>query len=317
MIFFQLIEKYDSPAKIFAEINEVLCEYLDTENYLTAFLGIIDPIQNHMVFSRAGHVKPMLLKKENSEIVELDAKGFFIGHAALKDIAKYTEEDIFLDPGDRLLLYTDGLTEGSNKKNILYGTERLRDVIVRSAELSPNDFLDTILSEQTDFLEGVPLRDDFTMLCVDVLDSSYLLNDSGFLREDKPEMLIVNRKDEIEDACSLVLREMDNFGFTDREIKRFKICFFEIVINGIEHGNLNSIDKRVVIFYKVDNISVSVSIIDEGKGFEYDLIPNPLDEENLLKESGRGVFIARRYADKVIFNKRGNRVFLEMLHKGR
>lgn len=92
--------------------------------------------------------------------------------------------------------------------------------------------------------------------------------------------------------------------------------FFELAINGIEHGNKNNPDKRLVVFYKVTEEKVLLSFIDEGEGFDFNNLPDPLADENILKESGRGVYIVRNYADVVVHNKAGNRVYIEKKHDG-
>jgi sigma-B regulation protein RsbU (phosphoserine phosphatase) len=61
MLFMHNIEKTESPAEVFREVNKQLCKFIKTEQYLTAFLGIIDPIVNSMVYSRAGHVPRLYL----------------------------------------------------------------------------------------------------------------------------------------------------------------------------------------------------------------------------------------------------------------
>lgn len=314
MLFAHYIEKMESPARIFHEVNSKLCGFLKTEHYLTAFLGIMDPIQSRMVYSRAGHVKPIVYHTEKKEVSTLDARGFFIGHSALEDIVKYNEETVLFEPEDKVVFYTDGLTEGCNRSNELYGKERLIKRIKESGHLSPNDLLNEILEDQVRFREGTELRDDFTMLCIQLRDSEYIMRESGFTKEDMPDTIIIYEPYEIEGVCATILRTMDRRGFTDKEINRIRVCFFEMVINSIDHGNKNNPNKKVIILYKITLDKVIISIIDEGEGFDYNCLPNPLDAENLLKESGRGLFIIRNYVDEVYFNKKGNRILVVKYH---
>ena len=71
-----------------------------------------------------------------------------------------------------------------------------------------------------------------------------------------------------------------------------------------------------MIFYKVTDEKLCMSFIDEGEGFDYNNLPDPLSDENILKEGGRGVYIVRNYADKVSYNEAGNRVYIEKKHDG-
>ena len=115
--------------------------------------------------------------------------------------------------------------------------------------------------------------------------------------------------EDVPGACSAILRCMDQCGFPDIEIKRMRVCIFEMIVNAIVHGNKRNHDKRVVVLYLVSPGQVAVSISDEGEGFDYEALPDPLAEENLLKEHGRGIFIVRNYMDEVGFNEKGNRIF--------
>jgi serine phosphatase RsbU (regulator of sigma subunit)/anti-sigma regulatory factor (Ser/Thr protein kinase) len=317
MLFMHYIEKTDSPAEVFREVNKQLCRFIKTEQYLTAFLGIIDPVVNSMVYSRAGHVPPIVYNSVNGSITKLDSKGFFIGHSALLNLAEYWDQTVQLSPGDKILFYTDGLTEGCSTDGKLYGSERLKEIFLKNGNMDLQQLLDFIVMDQTQFRSGAPLRDDFTLLITEVGNSDFLLADSGFTREDGPHILLVYGFNDIERVCSVILREMDKNGFADKKIKQFKICIFEMLTNAIMHGNNGDTSKRVTVFYSVNTFSSTISVIDEGEGFDYNNLPDPLSPENIMKDHGRGVFLIRNYLDYVEYNQRGNRVLGRKLINGR
>lgn len=310
MLFANFIEKLESPSVIFYEINKQLCDFIKTDHYLTAFLGILDPIRNTMVYSRAGHVRPIVYRGTTKEVEMLGAKGFFIGHSALRDLAEYWEESVDLAPHDKVLFYTDGLTEGSNETNELYGHQRLMSAVKRFGDQSLDDFINSILEDQTQFRKGQKLRDDFTMLCIQTESPEWLLAESGLTKEDEPSVLLASTYRDIDRVCSVILRSMDNNGFPDEDIKKTKICIFEVLMNAIEHGNREDIKKRAVVLFRITPEEAIISVIDEGKGYEYGRLPDPLSPENIFKEHGRGVFIIKQYMDEVRFNRKGNRILL-------
>ncbi len=314
MLFANYLEKTESPAEVFKEVNIQLCNFIKTEQYLTAFLGIIDPIKNSMNYSRAGHVPPLIFNSKSATITKLDSKGFFIGHSALLHIAEYWDNQVQLSPGDKILFYTDGLTEGCSSEGKLYGTERLKNAMVKHGSLVLQDLLDNLVRDQEKFRGGTPLRDDFTLLCIEIQDSEYLLKDSGFTRDDEPNILLVYTIKDIEKVCAIILKEMDKCGYSDKSIKQFKICIFEALTNAVIHGNKNDATKKVIVFYKITLISASISVIDEGEGFDFNTIPDPLSPENRLKDHGRGIFLMKHYFDEVSFNKKGNRVLGRKYH---
>jgi serine phosphatase RsbU (regulator of sigma subunit)/anti-sigma regulatory factor (Ser/Thr protein kinase) len=315
MLFAHFIEQSESPAQVFRDVNEQLCRFIHTEQYLTAFLGILDPIRNVMTYSRAGHVPPVIFHARSGLLTRLESKGYFIGHSALRDLVDYTEDVVHLEAGDKVLFYTDGLTEGSNPRNVLYGIDRLTSAFAQCGSLEVNSVLESVLEDQTRFRQGFPLRDDFTMLCIELGSSEQLLAESGFSREDEPQLLMASTFNDIEKISSIVLRDMDRCGFKDKEIKQFKICIFEMITNALIHGNRGDASKKVFVFYKVALASATVSVVDEGEGFNYRQLPDPLLPQNRIKDHGRGIFIVRHYMDEVQFNVKGNRILGRKFHR--
>jgi serine/threonine-protein kinase RsbW len=85
----------------------------------------------------------------------------------------------------------------------------------------------------------------------------------------------------------------------DGTFHRLFVSATEAVNNAILHGNKSDPSKKVCLRCVVNSDSVVVSVKDEGKGFDPTNVPNPLDEQNLLKESGRGIFLIRSMMDRV------------------
>jgi len=75
----------------------------------------------------------------------------------------------------------------------------------------------------------------------------------------------------------------------------------ESVTNAIQHGNKLDLSKKVDICFDIAPDRLSISVRDQGNGFQADQIPNPLDGDNLLKPSGRGIFYIRTFMDEVEF----------------
>ena len=89
------------------------------------------------------------------------------------------------------------------------------------------------------------------------------------------------------------------------------IAVTEAVNNAISHGNLNVIDKKTEVSYKYDEKSLSFYIKDQGKGFDFNNLPDPTDPKNIETPDGRGIFLMRHLSDDVIFHNEGS--FVEIL----
>jgi serine/threonine-protein kinase RsbW len=95
-------------------------------------------------------------------------------------------------------------------------------------------------------------------------------------------------------------------GFDEETMMWIGMAVREAVINAIRHGNKHDKNKRVEIRFSINAESLRVRVADEGDGFDPSTVPNPLDPENLLKPSGRGIFYMRTFMDEVEFSSRPN-----------
>ena len=77
----------------------------------------------------------------------------------------------------------------------------------------------------------------------------------------------------------------------------------ESVTNAIQHGNKMDAAKKVGVRFEIDAQGLAISVTDQGEGFDASGLPDPLDPENLLKPSGRGIFYVRSFMDEVSFRK--------------
>ncbi len=90
-------------------------------------------------------------------------------------------------------------------------------------------------------------------------------------------------------------------NFDEESAHRVGMSVRESVTNAIQHGNKLDLNKRVHICFEMEADRLSITVRDQGNGFRADKIPNPLDSENLLKPSGRGIFYMRTFMDEVEF----------------
>lgn len=89
----------------------------------------------------------------------------------------------------------------------------------------------------------------------------------------------------------------------DNAFNKLLVATTEAVNNSIVHGNKRNPNKTVTVTVEVENKTIIVSVKDEGAGLDLSALPNPLSEENILRENGRGVFLMRSLMDDVKFEK--------------
>lgn len=99
-------------------------------------------------------------------------------------------------------------------------------------------------------------------------------------------------------------------GLDEEDSNRIMLVLSEAVNNAILHGNQNNPDKKVFVntTFNTNKQTLQISVEDEGEGFNPEEVPNPLKEENLLNEGGRGIYLIKQYADDVQFCEHGSKV---------
>lgn len=151
----------DDPALALTEANQTLCANNQAHMFITVFLAILDLPTGTLTTLNAGHNPPLLRTREGWDY--LRAKhGPALG---ISPKAKYPALPHTLLPGDRLLLYTDGVTEAQNPAHTLFGERRLLDAI-QAASDSPQATLDALLAAIGAFASTAPQADDITLLTV-------------------------------------------------------------------------------------------------------------------------------------------------------
>ena len=119
----------------------------------------------------------------------------------------------------------------------------------------------------------------------------------------KKKLVIPSAYEEIEKVEHLLNDLQAEINFDDEFYARLMLTVSEAATNAAVHGNELDPKNRVLISAEYDGNTLTISTKDQGNGFKPNEVANPLDEENLLKPSGRGVFLMREYADEVSYEE--------------
>ena len=112
------------------------------------------------------------------------------------------------------------------------------------------------------------------------------------------EMTFESNLKYVEVAEDVVRRICTTVGFEEEEEHKIEMAVHESLINAIRHGNQNDPAKQVWLKFQIFGDRLEIQICDQGNGFDPESIPDPLAESNLLKVSGRGIFLIRAYVDE-------------------
>ncbi len=152
--------------EMIAGINDIIHGNTPVEQFITFFAAVYDPTAKSLTYVNAGHNPPRLIRADGSHR-ELGVGGPILG---VVPGTPFEEETVALSEGDLLLAFTDGVSEAMNEDEEEFGEERIVDVVRPLRGGPPEQALDRVEREVTDFLAGQPLGDDFTLLIACTFD---------------------------------------------------------------------------------------------------------------------------------------------------
>ena len=148
--------------EILARTNDLICANNQMEMFVTVWMGILEISTGTIRAANAGHEYPAVMQDDCFRLCR-DRHSFVIG--GLADVC-YREYELQLEKGDKLFLYTDGVTEATDEKGELFGTERMLGALNACADSSPREILTGVRDAVDAFVGEAEQFDDMTMLCL-------------------------------------------------------------------------------------------------------------------------------------------------------
>lgn len=156
-----------SPGEVLTWANRFIQEDSQANMFLTAFYAELDSRHESLVYANAGHNPPLFWQASTGRFSELSAQGMALG--VLEDIQIEERVTVF-EPGDVLIMYTDGITEATNANMDEFGTERLRaaaaGVLQAVPDATSNDIVTAIKTAVNDFTGSLLPQDDMTLFVI-------------------------------------------------------------------------------------------------------------------------------------------------------
>jgi len=146
-------------AELMHKVNVLVYEASASNRYATFFFAAYDPRARRLECVNAGHNPPVVLR--NGQVIRLEAGGPVVG---LLPFAPYTEQALALEPGDLLLLYTDGISEAMTHDDEEWGEDRMIESARKVRNETAGEVLNAIFADADKFTAGAPQHDDMTML---------------------------------------------------------------------------------------------------------------------------------------------------------
>ncbi|MBE9535967.1 MAG: SpoIIE family protein phosphatase [Proteobacteria bacterium] len=323
-IAFNLAAASKDTAETLRSMSSFLVKNISSDSFVTAFYGLYDPVTGALVYSSAGHPAPIMYKASKGKFFPLKtAAGMPLGFVECPD---YKIVETKLELGDKLFLYTDGIEEALDESGDLMSSKRVLSFVEsQSNTLSGESLAGLMVDSGTGgMLEGFDVRDDITLVVIEKVPSELMIK-SFVTRELNPSI-------ECEEIYSFLMEA----GFAEEgELLRVVLCLDEAFSNAIIHGNLeypSNIerdeewemgkvekllnhefgDRSISFSLSLELDKITITVGDEGPGFDYRRLTSPTADENIMKTGGRGIAIIRQFMDEVTFNDAGNEISMSV-----
>jgi len=276
---------HSDPQEIVTLINKAVMERSDDSMFCTLFVGVLNLKTGMLEFCNAGHNPPVFICKENSEVNFLKIKPNMPIYAF--ENFKYQKESLQLKKGDRLFVYTDGVTEAKNEINEFMGNEFTLKLIQKFKNQPFNLLIDDFIKDLRAFTGKAEQNDDITILCVEYKGAINCVS----LHYDKVKDNVTKIVDDVVDNCGL-----------DDDM-RFRLAIEEPIQNIADYAYETDGNVDIEISKSIDNKIIEVTLIDDGKPFNplESKLPDlsvPIEEREI---GGLGIFLTRKIMDSVSY----------------
>lgn len=281
-------------ATILARLNGEICRDNDSCMFVTVFCAILDVRSGEIEYSNGGHNLPYVLSNGVARALP-NTGGMALGVA---DWANFHAGRIVLNPGDRLVLYTDGVTEAMDRDDQLFSETRLETTLRGVNGLGTKEVIERIVQEVQVFTSGAPQSDDITMLVVGYIGPQKTAEStlSVQLKNDLVELQRLNQ---------IVTAFAERHRLAAELVFRVTLVLEEIITNVISYGYGDGLEHEICVRLSWKAPYVKIEVEDDGRPFN-PLEMSPPDMGKPLTErqvGGLGIHLVREMVDHLDYKR--------------
>ena len=282
------------PGVVLERVNEHLCPDMPAKMFVTCLYGVLDPASGRLRFANAGHDLPYV--KTADGVIELRARGMPLG---LMPGMAYEEKEAVLEPGESVLLHSDGVVEAHDPDREMFGFPRLKETMAGSP--GGQELIDRVIAVLEAFTgPGAEQEDDITMVTLQRSAGAAIVAGSanGTVLA---EFELASEPGNEREAIARVEAAVAGFGLEPATLDRLKTAVGEATMNAMEHGNEYRADRPVSIRVLSSADSVKVQVTDLGGVTELPEREIPDLEAKLAgrqKPRGWGLFLIEQMVDE-------------------
>lgn len=281
---------------VFGDANKKLCEGNDAGMFVTAWMACLNVRTGLLSFANAGH-NPPLLRRRDGSIEYLKTKPGLV-LAGMEGI-RYRKNELRLEPGDMLYLYTDGVTEATDARSRLYGEERLLSALRANGASDVAAVCRAVKADVDAFVGEAEQFDDITMLCLEYKGPQ----GSGGI--DMKELTIAAQVENIAAVTDFVNERLEAMDCSVKARMQIDVAIDEIFSNIAYYAYAPGVGEATVrVMYEAEPRAAHISFIDRGR--PYDPLSAAEPDISLSAEErdigGLGIYMVKKSMDEVSYS---------------
>ncbi|MCP4345191.1 MAG: SpoIIE family protein phosphatase [Desulfobacterales bacterium] len=319
MIHHEILDRYGPEylEKTIGKLNNAILksDIFRHRDFFTSVNAVIDHQTLEMKYVLTGHPRFFLIRGKNiTGLPESGKPGKNLPIPLCED-TEFTAGTCQLQEGDKLVFYTDGLVNMSRKNGKSMMSDDLENLVKEIVSHDSTQCVSDVMMELLDTVsemsgvEVVPFSkntsdDDITILCCEIEN-----------RKDCCEKIfkandLIHLSRTIKELNTDILDNLNQRGYTPSRLG-IRSIMAEIISNAWVHGSKKSQDKPVTLRWRYGN-DFHIEVADQGEGFNFQNLPDPLSDDNINKTYGRGIFIIRHFSNTVQWKDNGRRMFVSV-----
>ncbi len=296
------------PGAVLSRANDLLCAEMPPNMFVTCLYAVLDPATGHLRFANAGHNLPCIHTADG--VVEPRATGMPLG---LLPGLTYDEQEVTIEPGSFVLLYSDGIVEAHNPERDLYGFPRIRALVGRTE--SGDELVQAVLDDLESFTRpGWEQEDDITLVSISRAASHATVGAANGSRSLTTFEVASDMGNE-RIAADRVVEAVACLDLPQPVVDRLRTVVAEATMNAIEHGNECRSEVPVGLTVSASGSTLTVQVVDQGGAIDLPEAETPDIEAKLAglqTPRGWGLFLMRSMVDDLEVTSDGDERTVEL-----
>lgn len=279
--------EHPNPGRLMERMNTHFIGNLASDRLVRLFFGILDPERATIEYANAGHVPPVLYRSSSGEVEWLGEGGIPL---SVEPDATFKVGRIELEPGDTLVLYTDGVTEAP-RHGKPFGQGRFLDVVETYGNGTPGELTQALRRGVDMWVEEGELRDDIATLVLQVVPDATI-------GEPSRELVLPNESSKLADIRGFVATFLSDIRAPVEVSGEIEMAVGEAAGNACRHGQRSEGRSEVRVHCSLQKDEVTVTVADDGPGFDPDEVA-ARGTPDKFASGGRGLFLISELMDEV------------------